>query len=293
MHFKDKILTTLVQLSSNDFIENEVKYKFTKRFYHHYGLRDYQPKEEEYKNEYVLSINDTNLETGITRQLNYYHTLDGYLPEFIEECFVKFYDDFFRFAVTVDAISGRRIYFNYLNGCLEDIAKEIKNSVNLSSGRRSIIYASFKKGIKTFNKTFGKKKVKVLKGRSNVPHSFVYKKYPRNSDLLEELRNSMIKKGLIDEDTHLSRFKRIFSGEEVYHKVVWRGNKSQLYYFVKYLNSHPSFEDKRDYKWEVAMKCFDFIDKKTQHQFDWRKLKGTHPPILKKREIIENCFIGV
>jgi len=292
MHYKDKILSTLDNFSSNEFIEDSVKHKFTRKFYDHHGLWDHRIKKEEYKDEFVLTINNTNLETGITKQHHYHYTLEEYLPEFIEECFVNFYDEFYKFAVTVEQISGRRIYYNFLLGQLEGIAKKIKNSDELSKKRRGIINNCFLKGIKTFIWHFGKKKAKTSSGRLDLPDSFKLKGFGRRSYILIELRKNMIDNSLIDENTNLSKFIRIFSGKKVYNKVVWKGNKSQLHYFVKYLNSiHPSFIDKKDYKWEIAMKCFDFIDTKTKKQFDWRKLKGTHSPILRKRQQIESCFL--
>lgn len=102
-------------------------------------------------------------------------------------------------------------------------------------------------------------KIPIAKRRSVVtsPQSFTYKQYNTAPHKLNDLCDSLKKNGFISEDTGLSDFKKIFSGSQVKKKIVWTGNISELYYFVKLIHSkHKVIEDLKQRQWEVACLCF-------------------------------------
>jgi len=87
--------------------------------------------------------------------------------------------------------------------------------------------------------------------------SFKYKKYNEGFSQLTDLMNALKKRDFIAEDTELSNFRKIFSGDEIQYKIVWIGNISELSYFVKQLHNELKYvENLKQKQWKVAANSF-------------------------------------
>lgn len=135
------------------------------------------------------------------------------------------------------------------------------------------------------------KTIEVKKSKKvEKPHSFTYNYFITQMGQVTDLMNVLKKNKLIKADTELTYFRKIFSGEEVINKIVWTGNISELYYFIKYLNNESGKIQKlkNDLLWFVAVKCFvleDGID------INRTRLRKQQPPSnSQKLENIINNF---
>ena len=107
--------------------------------------------------------------------------------------------------------------------------------------------------------------------------SFVYVRLDKNPEAITNLFNSLKDvAGLIDSQTRLVDFKKVFSGKEVTNPIVWTGNPTELYYFIKCIhNIHKSVEDARKQQWAIACHCFVG---ENNARFDKSKLKALKDP---------------
>lgn len=130
------------------------------------------------------------------------------------------------------------------------------------------------------------KKVK----KTEKPHSFTYNSFISQIGQVTDLMNVLKKNKLIKADTELTYFRKIFSGEEVINKIVWTGNISELYYFIKYLNNESGKiqQLKNEILWFVAVKCFVLEDGIDINRTRLRKQQN--PSSSQKLEKIINNF---
>ena len=100
-------------------------------------------------------------------------------------------------------------------------------------------------------------KKQVLQQTVNLFHSFTYKQFIKHPDKLTDLCDSLKKNDFICKETQLSNFKKVFSGDEIKTPVIWTGNVSEFYYFIKllYLKQNLVLDLKQN-QWKVACKCF-------------------------------------
>lgn len=106
--------------------------------------------------------------------------------------------------------------------------------------------------------------------------SFTYKQFNKSQAKLSDLFNGMKKNNLIAKDTSITNFKKIFSGNEISNPVIWTGNASELYYFVKLLhNDYELVNNLNQQQWKVTCKCF-LSDK--SEPFNPDKLKSLKIP---------------
>jgi hypothetical protein len=92
---------------------------------------------------------------------------------------------------------------------------------------------------------------------------------------------------LIDPQTRLTDFKKVFSGREVTTPIVWAGTPTELYYFIKYIhNIQKSVEDARKQQWAIACHCFIG---ENEVRFDKSKLKALKDPNPQSVENIEKA----
>lgn len=100
-------------------------------------------------------------------------------------------------------------------------------------------------------------KKQVLQPTVNLFHSFTYKQFIKHPDKLTDLCDSLKKNNFICKETQLSNFKKAFSGDEIKTPVIWTGNVSEFYYFIKllYLKQNLVLDLKQN-QWKVACKCF-------------------------------------
>lgn len=104
-----------------------------------------------------------------------------------------------------------------------------------------------------------------------IYHSIPYIHYTTAPDNITNLWDCLKKNGFISEETRITDFKKIFSGKEFEKPVIWTGNRSELFYFVKLmLNKHKLIKPMRQRPWEIACNCFvdDMGD-----AFDFEKIR--------------------
>lgn len=74
---------------------------------------------------------------------------------------------------------------------------------------------------------------------------------------MEALKRS----ALIDKDTTLPNFRKVFSGKGIEQKIIWSGNISELVHFIKTLhNTAKKVEDTKQKQWEITINCFQMAD---------------------------------
>ena len=107
--------------------------------------------------------------------------------------------------------------------------------------------------------------------------SFVYVQLDSNPEAITDLFNSLKDvAGLIDSQTRLVDFKKVFSGREVVSPIIWTGTPTELYYFIKYIhNIQKSVEDARKQQWAIACHCFIG---ENEVRFEKSKLKSLKDP---------------
>ncbi len=87
--------------------------------------------------------------------------------------------------------------------------------------------------------------------------SFSYICYNKEPDNLTNLCDNLRLNGFIDKNTTVPQFKRVFSGKPVTNPVVWKGEKSELYYFISQIyTKHKILADMKQRQWKVACECF-------------------------------------
>ncbi|SNR46035.1 hypothetical protein SAMN06265371_103230 [Lutibacter agarilyticus] len=115
--------------------------------------------------------------------------------------------------------------------------------------------------------------------------SFTYIHYKNRISQILDLMIFLKKEEFITEQTEIKHFRRIFSGEEVEVKIVWRGKISALSYFIKYLHNHSKkVEYLKQEHWEVTIDCFVMED---NEPLDRNKLRRAKKPA--NHELIEKA----
>ncbi len=90
-----------------------------------------------------------------------------------------------------------------------------------------------------------------------VLNSFTYKKYATEAQKLDSVRLALIENKLIDKETESENFLQIFSGQVVEAPIVWKGNRSELWYFIMlFYDTFKLVKDLKQNQWLVATKCF-------------------------------------
>ena len=87
--------------------------------------------------------------------------------------------------------------------------------------------------------------------------SFKYIGKSNEQEKINYLFDDLKKQKFIAADTELKNFKKIFSANAIEKPIVWTGNVSELYYFIKQL--HPiqrKVEDVKSNHWKIAILCF-------------------------------------
>ncbi|WP_417620057.1 DUF6617 family protein [Oceanihabitans sediminis] len=109
-------------------------------------------------------------------------------------------------------------------------------------------------------------------------NSFTYKQYNTSPHKLGDLWDSLKLNNFISADTPLATFKKVFSSTEINTPVVWTGNISELYYFVKRIHGDLKLvEGLKQKQWEVT--CICFVDENGE-PFDRSKFRSLKRPKL-------------
>ena len=94
-------------------------------------------------------------------------------------------------------------------------------------------------------------------GNSIQFDSFYYKQFNTNPDKLQDLWDSLKLNNLISAETPLGTFKKAFSGTQINKPIIWTGNISELFYFVKSIhNDLKLVEDLKQKQWQITCICF-------------------------------------
>ena len=100
--------------------------------------------------------------------------------------------------------------------------------------------------------------------------SFEYKNYEINAIAITDLFNAMKQKGLIEQNTTLTKFRIIFTGKKISSPIVWLGELGELAYFIKIIhNIDKTVKDTGRKHWEIGSTSFclnnSTINKKQLH----------------------------
>lgn len=113
---------------------------------------------------------------------------------------------------------------------------------------------------------------------NNELNSFTYNN--TDSSRLTDLMNGLKENNLIEKNTQLRNFRKIFSGEEIEIQIIWIGSIPELAYFVKTIHStFKKVENTKQQIWKITAKCFIQEGGK---QFDKTKFRGQKPPANKE-----------
>ena len=134
-----------------------------------------------------------------------------------------------------------------------------------------------------------------FKNKNTKNNSFKYKdgaKYNRISKIFDWLK----KEKLIDMQTDLLDFERVFQNKPIEKLIQWIGTTSDLKYFIQIINNSKfEFEDNGDEKWRVAVKCFSKTKKRSFEKIDSENLrtyKVTKTTKLKMNSLTVNEFVA-
>jgi bifunctional DNA-binding transcriptional regulator/antitoxin component of YhaV-PrlF toxin-antitoxin module len=129
------------------------------------------------------------------------------------------------------------------------------------------------------------KQKKISKNELLIPSAYQIEKYSAHLSKISDMFNSLIKNNFISKDTNLKEFRKIFNNTSPDSPIIWTGNISELYYFVKLL--HYDFKLIDDLKiniWKVTANLFVDVN---ENPFDWMKFRKLKNP--SKAKIIETC----
>jgi polysaccharide pyruvyl transferase WcaK-like protein len=94
---------------------------------------------------------------------------------------------------------------------------------------------------------------------------------------------------LIDSQTRLTDFKKVFSGKEVVNPIIWTGTPTELYYFIKYIhNIQKSVEDAKKQQWKITCHCFIGENNVCFDKSKLKSLKDPNPQSIAKIEKAAN-----
>lgn len=134
-----------------------------------------------------------------------------------------------------------------------------------------------------------------FKNKNTKNNSFKYKdgtKYNKISKIFDWLK----KEKLIDMQTNLLDFERVFQNKPIEKLIQWIGTTSDLKYFIQIINNSKfEFEDNGDEKWRVAVKCFSKTKKRSFEKIDSENLrtyKVTKTTKLKMNSLTVNEFVA-
>ncbi|MEQ9403561.1 MAG: hypothetical protein RIM99_08255 [Cyclobacteriaceae bacterium] len=119
-------------------------------------------------------------------------------------------------------------------------------------------------------------KKELPKSQVTSTSSFRYKQIDTDPEKLTDLLDSLKLGGFVSQETTLLNFKKAFTGKQVSTPIVWTGNMSELYYFIKLIHKdHQLVDDLKQKQWEVTCACFV---KKDGTQFDRSKFRSLKRP---------------
>lgn len=104
--------------------------------------------------------------------------------------------------------------------------------------------------------------------------SFHFRDKFSHRDTLNKLFKTLIDEGLISKDTSQIDFLNLFKNKQVNNIVAWLGSTSELKYFISLINEEKfGFENKGNYKWRIAVKCFVKVSPRTLKLITYKDLR--------------------
>ncbi|CAM1348439.1 hypothetical protein [Tenacibaculum crassostreae] len=220
--------------------------------------------------ERIKPLNDFEINKYLTLSVNQFKT---HTPEKRAEAFKRLYygtywfpnymeykEESYMSKYAMHVWKHYESHFNKYKEATENILQDFKNGL-IGSGKKEIIEKP---------KTVSKSKY----------HSFTYINNLTGQSNLTALKESLITKGFIANDTDLKDFRKVFSGETIEKPIVWTGNISELYYFISQLhNKLKLVVNLKQKQWEVTTICFVQED---GSPFDRYKFKGQKAPTTSK-----------
>jgi len=120
------------------------------------------------------------------------------------------------------------------------------------------------------------------------PQTFSYKGQNKTPEAITDLYNDLKNQKLIDSQTSVHEFKKVFFNGNLENPIKWTGTISELHFFIKCLHNHEKkVVDLKQKHWEVAQNCF--VDS-NGNRFDRDKLKNQKDPVSADfiREFVRN-----
>ena len=115
--------------------------------------------------------------------------------------------------------------------------------------------------------------VEVIDSRSGN-NSFHFHEQYSHKKVLNKLYKLLISEELISKETKEHHFFSLFQNKEVEKPVAWVGTSSSLKLFIQFVNNTENgFEDKGDYKWRIAVKCFVKVSQKNLRKITYTNLR--------------------
>lgn len=104
--------------------------------------------------------------------------------------------------------------------------------------------------------------------------SFNYLGFSNGQDNVTALMNELKNKKLIDNETLLADFRKVFTESEIKNKIIWTGNISELVYFIKHLhNDSGKIKDTKQKQWLITRNCFKMADGRDLAKVDLKRQK--------------------
>jgi len=123
-------------------------------------------------------------------------------------------------------------------------------------------------------------------------NSFKYSDKFFHRQTTSKLYKVLIEHNLIGGETMESDFNRIFQNLEIDHPVRWTGQTSELKYFINLINrSDLYFEDRGDYKWRIAVKCFVKVSSRSLKKITYKDLR-TYKVTPKSKQKLDNILVN-
>ncbi len=107
-----------------------------------------------------------------------------------------------------------------------------------------------------------------------------------------KLYKVLIDHNLIGSETKESDFNKAFDNQKIDNPVRWTGQTSELKYFIYLINRMDlNFEDRGDYKWRIAVKCFVKVSSRSLKKITYKDLR-TYKVTPKTKQKLDNILVN-
>ncbi len=163
--------------------------------------------------------------------------------------------------------------YHCVTACLKEINAKIIKAYKISPTEQ------FKK-----HEELPKKQNTYFPSSNYMSYSSNY--FDKNPSLFTSMYKKLKHEGFIHNDTKVSSFKKLFSGNPIIDKVNWVKDKNKLTYLISHLMSKGIIEDSKQNHWKITSLCFLLNGK----QIDFRKLRGQEVPAESTKKVIDELI---